>query len=61
MVLLTKFIMNEDFEQLKTTQRSFKTAKSKLPSALILALPNFKLIFEVECDASDIGIRAALT
>jgi len=34
--------------------------EDKLTKASILALPNFTKTFEIECDASNIGIRAIL-
>jgi hypothetical protein len=34
--------------------------KSKLISTLLLSLPDFNKTFEIECDASRIGIRVVL-
>lgn len=41
-------------------QEAFETLKTKLISAPILALPNFDLPFELECDASGKGMGAVL-
>nr|GEV76479.1 hypothetical protein [Tanacetum cinerariifolium] len=41
-------------------QAAFECLKDKLSSTLILALPNFDMLFELECDASGVGIGAVL-
>jgi len=49
------------FEWTKIVQKPFEAIEDRLYFALILALPNFNLLFEVECDASGIGIGVVLT
>ena len=40
--------------------KAFETLKDKLTKAPISALPNFSKTFEIECDASNIGIETVL-
>ena len=49
-----KFIWDEDY------QKSFEELKAYLTTAPIMRAPNWKLPFEVMCDASDLAIGAVL-
>ena len=41
-------------------EEAFQTLKERLTNAPLLVLPNFLKTFEIECDASDIGIGTVL-
>jgi len=54
-------VWRSSFEWKKAAQRAFESIKKRLCLAPILTLPNFELLFEVECDASWVGIGAEFT
>ncbi|PKU80217.1 RNA-directed DNA polymerase [Dendrobium catenatum] len=58
---MTELLKTDKFEWDQRAQVSFEALKSHLSSAPILTLPDFNKVFEVECDASNVGIGAVLT
>jgi hypothetical protein len=56
---LTKIIKKIiGFKRWIKQDKAFNLLKEKLISDPLLVLPNFKKTFEIECDASSIGIKA---
>lgn len=54
--LITECMKGDRFEGTDKAQRNAKELKRWITKALMLALRNFNLIFEADCDASNIGI-----
>jgi len=58
---MTECIKGKVFKWTAAAQRSFKSLKKKMSGAPVLSLLNFDKVFEVECDASRVGIGEILS
>jgi len=57
---MIKVLRGTSFKSTPKAQQAFQEIKKKLTQALVLALPCFEKIFEMECDASRVGIGGVL-
>ena len=60
MAPMTEVIKGSSFQWTPRAQEAFEEVKVKLTQAPVLALRCFNKVFEVECDASSIGIGGEL-
>ena len=58
---LTQLFKTRSYQWTKAAQQAFKALKKAMVTALVLALPNFDLTFEVESDAYNTGIGVVLS
>ena len=61
MSLITDYMKHGEFIWTKAATKAFNEVKQKMTEAPVMCLPNFTKPFEVECDASSIGIGGVLS
>ncbi|XP_020683447.1 uncharacterized protein LOC110100337 [Dendrobium catenatum] len=58
---LTDLLKSDSFTWTDKAQHSFQQLQRKVTSALVLRLPDFDKVFQVDCDTSNVGIGSVLS
>jgi len=58
---MIEILKGKNFEWNEQAHSAFEEIKKSLTSAPMLELPNFSKVFEVDCDASRVGIGAVFS
>lgn len=58
---VTDYLKKGTFQWTEKAEESFRKVKILLQSEPVLKLPDFNLLFELECDTCTMGIGAVLT
>ena len=61
MTPITYCMKKGDFSWTKAATRAFEQIKQKMTEALVLKLPDFDKVFEVSCDALQVGVGGVLS